>query len=32
MVSDGLMVSYDDDHWNRKHPGEEQIQLPMDLI
>jgi hypothetical protein len=31
MVSDGLMVSYDEGHWNRKHPGEEPIQLPMDL-
>jgi hypothetical protein len=31
MVSDGLMVTYDQDHWNAAHPTEEQIQLPMDL-
>jgi hypothetical protein len=31
MVSDGLMVSYDQDHWNAQHPTEEPIQLPFDL-
>src|SRR5262245_41251814 len=31
MVSDGLMLTYDQDHWNAKHPAEEAIQLPMDL-
>lgn len=31
MVSDGLMLTYDEDHWNAKHPAEEPIQLPMDL-
>jgi hypothetical protein len=31
MVSDGVMLSYDQDHWNAAHPSEEPIQLPMDL-
>jgi|ERR1700719_2033712 len=31
MVSDGLMVTYDQDHWNSVHSTEEPIQLPMDL-
>jgi hypothetical protein len=31
MVSDGVMLSYDQDHWNANHPTEEPIQLPMDL-
>ncbi len=31
MVSDGLMLTYDQDHWNAAHPTEEPIQLPMDL-
>ena len=31
MVSDGLMLTYDQDHWNSVHPTEEPIQLPMDL-
>ena len=31
MVSDGLMLSYDEDHWNASHQTEEPIQLPMDL-
>lgn len=31
MVSDGLMLTYDQDHWNSAHPTEEPIQLPMDL-
>jgi hypothetical protein len=31
MVSDGLMLTYDQDHWNGQHPTEEQINLPMDL-
>jgi hypothetical protein len=31
MVSDGLMLTSDQDHWNNQHPTEEPIQLPMDL-
>ena len=31
MVSDGLMVTYDQDHWNTKNSGKEPIQPPMDL-
>lgn len=31
MVGDGLQLSYDADHWNSLHPGEEKIQLEMDL-
>lgn len=31
MVSDGLMLTYDQDHWNANHPDDEPIQLPMDL-
>lgn len=31
MVSDGLALTYDEDHWNAEHPTEEPIQLPMDL-
>jgi hypothetical protein len=31
MVSDGVTVTYDQDHWNTKNSGEEPIQPPMDL-
>jgi hypothetical protein len=32
MVSDGVMLTYDQDHWNAVHPEEEEpIQLPLDL-
>jgi hypothetical protein len=31
MVSDGLMLSYDQDHWNAQHPADKPIQLPLDL-
>jgi hypothetical protein len=31
MVSDGVMLSYDQDHWNAAHSSDEPIQLPMDL-
>lgn len=31
MVSDGLMLTYDQDHWNALNPEQEPIQLPMDL-
>ena len=31
MVSDGVMLTYDQDHWNAAHPTEEPIQLPLDL-
>jgi hypothetical protein len=31
MVSDGMMVIYDQDHWNAQHPSEQPIQMEMDL-
>jgi hypothetical protein len=31
MVSDGLNLQLDLDHWNSVNPDEEPIQLPMDL-
>ncbi len=31
MVSDGVMLKYDEDHWNAQHPNDEPIQLPMDF-
>lgn len=31
MVSDGLMLAYDQDHWNAQRTSEEPIRLPMDL-
>lgn len=31
MVGDGLQLTFDQDHWNRIHEGEEPIDLPMDL-
>lgn len=31
MVSDGVMLTYDQDHWNAAHPDAKQIQLPLDL-
>jgi hypothetical protein len=31
MVSDGVMLTYDQDHWNAAHSDEEPIQLPLDL-
>lgn len=31
MVGDGLQLTLDQDHWNRIHPDEEPINLPMDL-
>ncbi len=31
MVSDGVMLTNDQDHWNALHPTEEPIQLPLDL-
>jgi hypothetical protein len=31
MVSDGVNLTNDLDHWNRKNPDQEPIQLPMDL-
>lgn len=31
MVSDGLQLTFDMDHWNSCNPGEEPISLPMDL-
>lgn len=31
MISDGYNIETDLDHWNAINPGEEPIQLPMDL-
>jgi hypothetical protein len=31
MVGDGLQLTFDQEHWNRIHPDEEPIQLPMDI-
>ena len=31
MVSDGLQLTFDMDHWNSINPDEERIALPMDL-
>ena len=31
MVSDGLQLSYDAEHWNDSHKNEKPIQLEMDL-
>lgn len=31
MVSDGLQLSFDMEHWNNINPDEEPIALPMDL-
>lgn len=31
MVDDGYQLTLDLDHWNRAHPDEEPIDLPMDL-
>ncbi|SRR5258708_2025336 len=31
MVGDGLMLSYDADHWNATHPADEPIQIPLDF-
>jgi hypothetical protein len=31
MVSDGLQLTFDMEHWNRINPKEEPIELPMDL-
>lgn len=31
MVSDGVHIKDDQDHWNAINPKEEQIDLPMDL-
>lgn len=31
MVSDGLQLTFDQEHWNSLHQSEEPIQLPMDL-
>ena len=31
MVSDGVQLTFDMEHWNGIHPEEEPITLPMDL-
>jgi hypothetical protein len=31
MISDGLQLTFDMEHWNRINPAEEPIALPMDL-
>jgi hypothetical protein len=31
MISEGVMLTYDQDHWNDNHLDQEPIQLTMDL-
>jgi hypothetical protein len=31
MIGDAVAVTDDADHWNRMHPNEEPIQIPLDL-
>jgi hypothetical protein len=31
MVSDGVQLTFDEMFWRKCHPGEEPIELPMDL-
>ena len=31
MVSDGLQLTFDATYWNKYHPDEQPIELPMDL-
>lgn len=31
MVSDGVQLTLDKDHWNRVHPDEEPIFIPLDF-
>ncbi len=31
MVSDGLQLTYDADHWNANNPDQKPIQLEMDF-
>ena len=31
MVSDGVQLTFDLMYWNKSHPGEQPIELPMDL-
>ena len=31
MVSDGVQLTFDLEHWNSINPSEEPIALPMDL-
>lgn len=31
MISDGLQLSFDADHWNNDHPSQEPIVIPMDF-
>jgi len=31
MVGDAVSLSDDADHWNRVHPSEEPIQIPLDF-
>jgi len=31
MVGDGLQLRLDQDHWNRVHPQDDPIDLPLDL-
>lgn len=30
-IGDCLQISYDEEHWNRTHPNEKPIQIPMDF-
>ena len=31
MIGDGLQLTLDADHWNRIHPAEKPIQIPLDF-
>jgi hypothetical protein len=31
MIGDGLQLTLDADHWNRIHPDEKPIQIPLDF-
>ncbi len=31
MVGDGLQLTFDADHWNNIHPGEEPIVMELDF-
>jgi hypothetical protein len=31
MVSDGLQLTFDADHWNAMHPEEKPIKIPLDF-
>jgi hypothetical protein len=31
MVGDALQLTFDANHWNGIHPGEEPIEMPLDF-